>query len=252
MSTRFSGDSADAVIFGRHAVREALEAGRPLGRLYVQETLADRMPVSALCRTAEARGIPVRRISRQGLDRLTGGGVHQGVAASLAAAVWTPEAALENVVRTKPDPIVLVLDGVVDPHNLGAVVRVADAGGAAAVLVPRHGSAPPSAAAMKASAGALAWVPLIAVTNVARTLETLKSWGLFVWAAVPDGAQPYTSVDWRGGVVLVVGGEGRGVRPLVVRHADGTVRLPMHGRVASLNVAVATGILVYEILRQRA
>jgi len=92
---------------------------------------------------------------------------------------------------------------------------------------------------------------LISVTNVARTLEALKTWGLFVWAAVPDGAEPYTGVDWRGGVALVVGGEGRGVRPLVARHADGTVRLPMHGRVASLNVAVATGILVYEILRQR-
>jgi 23S rRNA (guanosine2251-2'-O)-methyltransferase len=104
---------------------------------------------------------------------------------------------------------------------------------------------------MKASAGALAWVPVVAATNLSRTLEDLKAWGLFIWAAVPDGQVLYTEVDWRGGVALVVGGEGRGIRPLVVRHADGTVRLPMRGRVGSLNVAAATAVLAYEVLRQR-
>ncbi len=246
-----SAGDRDPYIYGRHPVLEALRAGQPLARLYVQDTLAARMPLSGLAARAASLGVPVHRVPRRRLDEWTAGAVHQGVVAVVAAVGLHPEEELERLVRSGPDPLVLVLDGVQDPHNLGAVARIADVVGAVAVVIPKHGSAPLSAVAMKASAGALAWVPVVAATNLSRTLEDLKAWGLFIWAAVPDGQVLYTEVDWRGGVALVVGGEGRGIRPLVVRHADGTVRLPMRGRVGSLNVAAATAVLAYEVLRQR-
>jgi 23S rRNA (guanosine2251-2'-O)-methyltransferase len=238
-------------IYGRRPVLEALRSGLPLSRIYIQDSLADKMSLRELSFKAREAHVPLSQAPRRRLDELAATGNHQGVVALLAAVAARDEADLESLVAGVANARVLVLDGVQDPHNLGAIVRVADAAGVCAVVVPRHGSAPLSPAAMKASAGALAWHPVVQVTNLSRTLEYLKTLGFFIWAAVPEGRLLYDKVSWSGSVALVLGGEGRGIRPLVLRHADDTVRLPMEGRIQSLNVGTAAAVFLFEMLRQK-
>lgn len=237
-------------IYGRRPVLEALRSGLPLSHLYIQDGLADKMPLRDLIFKGREARVPLSQVPKRRLDDWAAGGNHQGVVAALAAVAARTEDTLEELLGGIDNPRVLVLDGVQDPHNLGAIVRVADASGVSAVIVPRHGSAPLSPVAMKASAGALAWHPVVQVTNLSRTLEFLKTQGFFVWAAVPEGRALYDEVKWSGPVALVLGGEGRGIRPLVLRHADDTVRLPMEGRIQSLNVSTAAAVFLFEILRQ--
>jgi len=231
-------------------VLEALRSGLPLAHVYIQEGLGNRPPIRELVFKIRAAHIPLSPVPKRRLDAWAEGGNHQGVAATVAAAAARGEDELDALMTGREDPRILVLDGVQDPHNLGALVRVAEAAGVSAVIVPRHHSAPLSAVAMKASAGALAWHPVVQVTNLTRTLEFLKTQGFFVWAATPQGRVRYDEAPWSGPVALVMGGEGRGIRPLVLRQADDTVRLPMQGRIQSLNVSTAAAVLLFEILRR--
>jgi 23S rRNA (guanosine2251-2'-O)-methyltransferase len=247
---RVAEEATPERIYGRRPVLEALRAGMPLSRVYVQDTIAGAPSLRPLLARVREAGVPVSEVPRRRLDEWVPHATHQGLMATVAAVAARMEADLDELVAGVENPRVIVLDGVQDPHNLGAIVRVADAAGASAVIVPRHHSAPLSPAAMKASAGALAWRPVVQVTNLSRTLEHLKTLGFFIWAAVPDGHVLYDEVRWAGAVALVLGGEGRGIRPLVLRHADDTVRLPMQGRIQSLNVGTAAAVLLFEILRQ--
>ncbi|MCL8206478.1 MAG: 23S rRNA (guanosine(2251)-2'-O)-methyltransferase RlmB [Actinomycetia bacterium] len=246
-----TGVSTTGPLVGRHAVREALRAGRPLTRLLLADTLHPR-EADAFRAMARERRVPVAVVPRARLDALAGGLAHQGVAAWPAAAPTRTEADMEAILAAcEEPPFVLVLDDIQDPQNLGAILRVADGAGAALVVIPERRGAGLTPVVDRVSAGAASWVPVVRVVNLRRAITRLKDLGLVVWAADPGAARVYTEVDWRGPVALVVGNEGKGVRPVVLRECDGAVRLPMAGRLASLNAATAAAVLAFEVRRQR-
>jgi 23S rRNA (guanosine2251-2'-O)-methyltransferase len=235
------------MICGVHAVYEALAAGRqPVERIHVLRDA--RMPrLKEILDLARERGVPVRKEERAVLDKIAGGVVHQGIVAIAGEASYAP---LERVLESSPACIV-VLDGVEDPHNLGAVIRTADACGVSGVVVPERHAAPLSATVAKASAGAVAHVPVARVGNVANTLDHFKKEGIWVVGVDEEGDRLWTDFDYTVPVALVFGGEHRGLRRLVREHCDVVVRLPMLGKVAALNVSVTAGVLLYEVVRQR-
>lgn len=229
------------VIYGIRPVVEALRSGRR-GVFEVLDAVGD-VEVEKAART---RGVWVKRAARRQVDDLTRGGVHQGVAARVEP---YPYSGLDEIL-TAPEPLVLVLDGVTDPHNLGAVLRVADGAGASGVVIPKDRAVGVTASAVKASAGASEHVRVARETNLRRAIDRMKEAGVWVYAAGMDGT-PYTRLDLAGPVALVLGSEGRGVRRLVREGCDGTVSIPMLGAVESLNVSVAAAVLLYEARRQR-
>jgi len=234
-------------ICGVHAVYEALIAGRrPIDRIHIAREAASAR-VREIVEIARRKGIPVRRENREALNRLGRGEVHQGVLAVSSAATYTP---LEKLLEAKA-PLVVILDGVEDPHNLGAVIRTAEAAGASGIVIPERHAAPLTTAVARASAGALEHLPISRVTNLVRAMEEMKGRGLWLVGVVPDGEKLWTESDYSGPVALVLGAEHRGLRRLVRENCDLLVRLPMSGRIASLNVSVAAGILLYEVVRQR-
>ena len=195
---------------------------------------------------AAAGGVPVKKVPRERVDELARGGVHQGVVAGVEA---YPYSSLEEVLAV-PEPLVLVLDGVTDPRNLGAVLRAADGAGASGVVIPKDKAVGVTAAAVKASAGASEHVRVARVTNLRRAVDALKAANVWVYAAEAGGTD-YAKMDLAGPVAFVLGSEGRGVRRLVREVCDGTVSVPMLGAVSSLNISVAAAVLAYEARRQR-
>jgi 23S rRNA (guanosine2251-2'-O)-methyltransferase len=228
-------------IYGVRPVVEALRGGRRK----VFEVL-DASGSKEVAQAAKAAGTPVKKVPQARVAELARGGVHQGVAARVGP---YPYVELDDVLDI-PDPLLVVLDGVTDPHNLGAVLRVADGAGASGVVIPKDRAAGVTAAAVKASAGASEHVPAAKVTNLRRAIERMKRKGLWVYAA-EVGGMPYTKMNLAGPVGLVLGSEGRGVRRLVRGGCDGAVSVPMLGAVGSLNVSVAAAVLLYEARRQR-
>ena len=228
-------------IYGIRPVVEALESGR---RKVFE--IIDAVGSEEVAKAASARGVEVKRTSRQRVEDLARGGVHQGVAAHVEP---YPYSGLGEILSA-PEPLVLVLDGVTDPRNLGALLRAADGAGASGVVVPKDRAVGVTAAAVKASAGASEHVLVAMVTNVRRAVDTMKEAGLWIYAA-ERGGTPYTELDLAGAVALVLGSEGRGVRRLVREGCDGTVSIPMLGGVESLNVSVASAVLLYEARRRR-
>ena len=197
-----------------------------------------------------AVGVPVDRVERRRLDELVGDETHQGIAVLVDSPREAPESALKDLVREKgTDCFLLILDGVQDPRNLGACLRVADGAGVDAVVVPRDRSARLTPAAIKASSGAAFGVPLVRVTNLARTLRWLRDEGLWVVGADEAGPTGLYEVDWRSPVALCLGGEGRGLRRLTRESCDQLAHIPMSGLVSSLNVSVAAGVVLFEARR---
>jgi 23S rRNA (guanosine2251-2'-O)-methyltransferase len=235
------------MISGVHAVYEALASRRTtIERIHIARE-ANSTKIKEILELARAQGVPVRREERAVLNRMAGGTVHQGIIAISAALSYA-----DFEVLFKPEkPVVLVLDGVEDPHNLGAVMRTAEACQAAGIVVPERHSAPLSATVAKASAGASAYLPVVRVTNVVSAIGTMKERGLWVVGVDPAGTRDWTGFDYNVPVALVFGGEHRGLRRLVKEHCDMLVRLPMLGKIESLNISVAAGIVLYEVLRQR-
>jgi len=240
-------------VYGLHAVEALLAtAAERVRTLYVLEGRVDAR-LNAIVTRAEDEDIRIERRDRRGLDRMVDGGRHQGEVAVCAVAGLGSEAELELRWPTLPSPqLLLVLDGVMDPRNLGACLRSADAAGVQAVLLPRHRSAPLSEAARKTASGAAESLFVVEVANLVRRLEWLKAQGVWIVGAAGESAAAWTSIDFRKPVALVVGGEEKGLRALTRSTCDELAAIPMRGRVSSLNVSVATGILLYEILRQRA
>ena len=228
-------------IYGIRPVVEALGSGR---RKVLE--VVDAVGNEEVANAAGARNVEVRRASRQRVEELARSEAHQGVAASVEP---YPYSGLEEILFP-PEPLVLVLDGVTDPRNLGAVLRAADAAGASGVVIPRNRAVGVTPAAVKASAGASEHVRVARVTNLRRAVDTMKETGLWVYAA-EAGGKPYMELDLAGAVALVLGSEGRGVRRLVREGCDGTVSIPMLGAVESLNVSVACAVLLYEARRSR-
>ena len=228
-------------IYGIRPVVEALESGRRK----VFEVI-DAVGNEEVAKAAGARGVEVKRTSRQRVEELARGEVHQGVTAHVEP---YPYSGLGEILSA-PEPLVLVLDSVTDPRNLGAVLRAADGAGACGVVIPKDRAVGVTAAAVKASAGASEHVRVARVTNLRRAVDTMKEAGLWVYAA-ERGGTPYTELDLAGAVAFVLGSEGRGVRRLVREGCDGTVSVPMLGAVESLNVSVACAVLLYEARRSR-
>lgn len=229
---------------GIHPVREALRAGRPLDRVHVaREAHGPRLEeIIALCRE---RNIPVRFEARQALDRLVKNLPHQGVVAFGASEKY---ASLPDYLDK--DGLIVVLDGVEDPHNLGAVIRTAHAAGALAAVIPERRAVGLTETVAKAAAGALALLPVIRVTNINRALETLKEHGFWIFGLDERGTQLHTEADFGARAAIVLGGEGRGLHAQVRKQCDVLVRIPMAGQVASLNVSVAAGVVLFEWRRR--
>jgi 23S rRNA (guanosine2251-2'-O)-methyltransferase len=235
-------------------VRELLRAGAEgLAELWLAEGGERPRAFAELERMARDHGAKVRAAPRQKLDRLAGVTQHQGIVAVVADYRYREVEDILAAARLagKP-PLLVLLDGVEDPHNLGAVVRSAHALGAHGVVIPRDRAASVTPSAAKASAGAVEHLPIVQVTNLVRTIEDLKEAGVWSVAAVPEGGQDLATVDLRGPTALVIGGEGQGVRPLVRKSCDHAARIPMEGRVGSLNASAAAAIAIYEAMRQRA
>ena len=239
------------VIYGLHAVR-ALLTRQPerVTRVYLQLGRHDAR-ADEIEQLARAAGREVTRVDAKQLQARLGEAVHQGIVAEVAPLAPWSEARLLEAVTVSTQPLLLALDGVQDPHNLGACLRTADACGVLAVIVPRDRAAPLNATARKVAAGAAESTPVATVTNLARTLGLLKGAGLWIVGADAQAAQPAHEIDLTGPRVLVMGAEGAGLRQLTRRHCDWLVRLPNLGAAQSLNVSVATGMLLYEALRQR-
>ena len=234
-------------ICGVHAVYEALASGKqPIERIHIaRQTHSGKL--REIVELAKQRDIPVRREDPSLLDRMVQGAVHQSVVAVLGEARY---ASFEDLFK-KDKPLIVVLDGVEDPHNLGAVIRTAEACGAAGVVVPERHSAPLSAAVAKASAGAASYVPVVRVINLVNAIEEMKARGIWIVGVDAAAKQLWTGFDFSSSVALVLGGEHRGLRRLVREHCDALVRIPMLGKIESLNISVAAGIALYEIIRQR-
>lgn len=236
------------IIFGRNAVREALLAGQPINKLVLARGIAPRIRRDIIA-LARREGVPVSEADRARLDVLTSGAAHQGMVAFIAEHAYVSvEELLEGADAV---PLILVLNGIQDPHNLGAILRTAEAAGCTGAVIPARRAVGITPAVVKASAGAVSYVPVARVANIARTLRYLKDRGLWVAGADPEGKEVYWDADMKGPLVLVIGGEDKGLGRVVRDECDFLVRLPMFGRVGSLNASVAAALLMYEVLRQR-
>lgn len=230
------------LIYGVRPVIEALRSPRREVHVVLDST-GNREAASE----AGRRGVPVRKASRQKVEELAAGAVHQGLVARVGP---YPYSGLGEILSAGT-PLVLVLDGVTDPRNLGAALRVADGSGASGVVIPKDKAVGVTPAAVKASAGASEHVRVVRETNLRRAIDRMKEAGCWVFAAEGSGETVYAELDMAGPVALVLGSEGKGVRRLVREGCDGTVSIPMLGAVGSLNVSVAAAVLLYEAGRQR-
>ncbi len=237
-------------VVGLHAVRVALERGQ-LRELWCDWRRHDERLEAIRCAAAE-RGVEVHEIANRELDALLPGVRHQGVIGRLHPPRERNERDLEELLEgLGHPPFLLVLDGVQDPHNLGACLRTADAAGVDAVIVPKDRAVGLTATVHKVACGAAQTVPLVRVTNLARTLRYLRDAGVWLVGTAGEGTRTIHQIDLTGPLALVMGAEGKGLRRLTREHCDLLASIPMHGVVESLNVSVATGICLYEALRQR-
>jgi len=230
-------------LIGLNPVREALRAKLPLDRVLIAKGAGGPriQEIVDLCRQAH---IPIRFEPRATLDKICNGQAHQAVIAFGTPAKY---AGLENIGGAQ---LLVVLDGVEDPHNLGAIVRTANAAGAEAVIIPERRAAPVTETVAKAAAGALAHTPVVRVGNITRTLEDLKEKGYWIYGLDERGTELHTDVEYTTPTALVFGGEGKGLHELVKKHCDVLVRIPMAGAIASLNVSVAAGVVLFEWRRR--
>lgn len=239
------------VLIGRNAVTEALRAGRGINKILLAD--GDREgQVSEITALAKERGIILQFVERSKLESIAGGLRHQGVLAYVAPVAYAElEDILAKAEAAGEPPFLLLLDELEDPHNLGALLRTADATGVHGVLIPKRRSVPLTATVAKTSAGAVEYVPVARIGNISQTLKALKEKGFWVAGADMDGSQNYYEADLTGPLVLVVGSEGKGMGRLTKEQCDFIVKMPMVGKINSLNASVAGSILMYESMRQR-
>jgi len=250
MAPAAGNDNPPEVIYGLHAVREALRAGaRPLQRLLV---LATDRQFGEIVRLAREQRVPVYVEPRAAFDRLVPAGHHQGVIGMVAAKSYAdPDTIVSSAQTPGQTALLVLLDGVEDPHNLGAILRTAEASGVQGVFIPERRAVGLTSVVAKASAGAVDYIPVGRVPNLSRWIERLQQSGLWVYALDADAPKAYTQLDFRGPVALVFGGEGKGVRPGVRGACDDAAHIPMLGKVSSLNVSASAAVVLYEAVRQR-
>ena len=239
------------IIEGRNAVLEAFRAGKTIDRLFVLDGCKDG-PVQTIMREAKKhKDTVVTFVKKERLDQLSETGKHQGVIAYAASYEYAEvDDILAKAAAKNEDPFVIILDGIEDPHNLGAIIRTANLAGAHGVIIPKHRAVGLTATVAKASAGALNYTPVAKVTNIVKTIEELKDKGLWFACADMGGTEMY-KLNLKGPIGLVIGNEGSGVSRLVKENCDMIASIPMKGDIDSLNASVAAGVLAFEVVRQR-
>ena len=243
-------NSNNNIICGRNPVLEALRSGREIDRLFVAHGTGGGS-VTAIIAKCRAKGILIKEISPQKLDYYCGGANHQGVAVMFASQEYATVDDMFALAETRGDkPFLIICDEIEDPHNLGAIIRTAEAAGVYGVIIPERRSASLNATVAKAACGALEYVPVARVTNIANTIDALKERGVWVFGADMDG-DDYTKTDFDTPCALVIGNEGKGIGALTAKKCDAILSLPMLGKINSLNASVAAGILMYEVVRSR-
>ena len=240
----------EGLIVGRNAVLQALESGRTIDSVTVAEGQRGGQ-AAKIIQICKDRKIPLKFADSRRLDKLCNGAVHQGVAAFAAAHEY---AELDDIFdladKRQESPFIVICDGLEDPHNLGAVLRTAEAAGVHGVIIPKRNSVTLNYTVAKTSAGAIEYVPVVKVTNIATAIDTLKSRGVWVFGADMDGTS-WNELDFKGSVAIVIGSEGKGLGKLVREKCDFIASLPMKGKINSLNASVAAGILMFEAAKQR-
>jgi len=237
-------------IEGKNPVKELLNSDVTIEKIMIADGTSDQ-EVRALQKQARERGVKVEFVDKRGLDKVSETGHHQGIIAIYSEFKY---ASLDEVISTArhdgKDIMFVVLDEVLDPHNLGSVIRVAECAGATGVVIPNRRSATVNETVVRTSAGATAYMPVIKVSNLNQAIEEMKKQNIWVYAADMDGEQMHKT-NLKGDIALVVGGEGTGVKPLTKKLCDGVISIPMFGKVNSLNASVSAGIVLYEAVRQR-
>jgi 23S rRNA (guanosine2251-2'-O)-methyltransferase len=243
------------LLYGVNPIVEALRANRLPAQITIAEGSRDER-LRELTELARQRGVPVNHARRTDLDREVGSSNHQGVIAQIAPPKYADsDELLEAVgagVGKEPEPLVLMLDGIEDPRNLGAILRTAECAGASGVFLPERRAAGLNETVAKASAGAIEYLPIARVTNLSVLIRQLKERNVWVVGTAGDATMDYSEWDWTRPSAIVLGGEGSGLHRLVRENCDALVRIPVHGKIDSLNVSVAAGIILYEAVRQRA
>ena len=231
---------------GRNAVRELLKSGRAIEKIFIQSGEREGS-ITVLAAEALSRGIPLIEVERAKLDALCGYEQHQGIVAIASEKEYVT---IEDVLERGEKPLIVIADGISDPHNLGAIIRCAEGAGAHGIIIPKRRAACITPAVVKASAGAVEHLAAVKCTNITETIKKLKELGLWIFAAEADGT-PYDKADYTVPCAIVLGGEDTGVSELVRKNCDYTVSIPMRGKVNSLNVSTAAAVLLYEVIRQR-
>jgi 23S rRNA (guanosine2251-2'-O)-methyltransferase len=242
----------ETTIEGRNAVMEALRAGRPLAKIMLAKGIEPAFS-AAVKRHARSRGIPVVEVGRSKLDAMSAVGNHQGVIA-LGAEVHCYSGTgeiLDKMQGQKDPPLFVILDGIKDPHNLGAIIRTCDAVGATGVVIPKRRACGLTSAVAKASAGAVEYVPCARVSNLAQEVDRLKKEGFWIVGTSAEAEKTMYEIDLTGPLGIVIGSEGEGISNLLMKKCDFLVSIPSKGRVSSLNASVATAVILYEVFRQR-
>lgn len=239
------------LIWGRHAVISMLEGDRPVNKIWLLRSLEKDSLFAQVRRLAKPKGATVQLTERGKLDALVQGENHQGVVASVATHAYTELSEIIEKAKEQPNPLIVLLDGVEDPHNLGAIIRSAECAGAHGVVIPQRRSASLTGVVEKTAAGALEHMPIARVVNLPRAIEELKEAGFWVVGAEASGDRWIYDVDLKGAIAIVIGGEGQGMHRLVAEKCDFVAKLPLLGKTTSLNASVAAGVVLYETVRQR-
>ena len=242
---------SEEFIVGRNSVLEAIKSDRPLNKILIAK--GDRQgSIKSIIGLAREKGINIQEADAAKLDNLAGGMRHQGVLAFAAPVEYAEiEDIFEKAAAKNEEPFIVLLDGINDPHNVGAILRTADAAGVHGVLIPKRRSCPLTAAVTRTSAGAVEYVPVARIGNVAQTINSLKKCGMWIVGTDTEGSDAYFKQELDGPILLIIGSEGEGMGRLTKELCDILIRIPMRGRITSLNASVAASLLMYEVLRQR-
>ncbi|HLO86936.1 MAG TPA: 23S rRNA (guanosine(2251)-2'-O)-methyltransferase RlmB [Nostocaceae cyanobacterium] len=239
------------LIYGRHPVLSALESQRSLNRIWITSRLRYDPRFHALILQAKENGTVIDEVEPKRLDQITEGANHQGVAAQIAPYTYIELEDLIEKAKAISDPVIIVADGITDPHNLGAIIRTAEAIGAQGLVMPQRRAVGITSTVVKVAAGALENFPVARVVNLSRALEQLKEAGFWIYGTAATGSEALHTVNFSGPIVLVIGAEGEGLSMLTQRSCDVLVSIPLQGKTPSLNASVAAGMALYEIYRQR-
>lgn len=238
-----------SLILGRNPVIESLKAGKLIDSIYVNSEAGGS--ISVICKMAKEKGIVIKQVNEQKLNKMADGASHQGVIAMTACAEYVEVQDILDIAEERNEPpFIIICDEIEDPHNLGAIIRTAEASGAHGIIIPKRRSASLNHTVYKTSAGAAAWVPVARVSNLSQTIDKLKEKGVWIYGTDAAG-EDYQKVSFDGAVGLIIGSEGFGMSRLLREKCDFLLRLPMVGKITSLNASVAGGIFMYEVLKSR-